>query len=413
MADSVTSVLEVSKRLEEASDSQIEHALKLANSMLGTSLAIISQVSGDIYTVEHFAAPPETLSRGQQFELGQTYCAITLEAADVISIADMKSSTYSGHPCYASFGLETYVGVPVVVQGKTYGTLNFSDPAKRAQDWTENERALVRLLGALVSQMIERQLTQAKLSEMTESLDIANRTLVEANEHLRTFAGSLSHDLKQPLRTLISFTKLLNETAASKLNPEEARYLAFMEEATGRLQDLTSGLLVYLKLGVSEEPQVVPLAQVLAGVKSDLLPLLTENKASLEVSELPHVLGVKWQLSLAFQNLIANAVKFRRPEVDPQITVSAEDLDEGLLIHVQDNGIGFNENNASHMFHIFRRLHGPQDYPGSGLGLAVVDRVMRFHLGSASATSPEEFGSRFTLWFPPERCLKSQDLQAT
>lgn len=405
MPDNVTSVLEVSRRLEDASDTQIEKALDLANFMLDTTLAIISQVRDDRYTIEHFCAPPGALSKGQEFRLGNTYCALTLEAQDVVSIADMEHSSHSGHPCYNSFGLETYIGVPLKVNGEVYGTLNFSDPGKRNADWKENERALVRLLGALVGQMIERQQTQARLRELTESLDAANQTLHESNLHLRTFAGSLSHDLKQPLRTLTSFTELLERSAHDKLSEQDRKYLKFMGEATERLQGLTSGLLLYLKLGVCEEPEPVSLDDVISGVQSDLASSLANSKAELEISPLPKVSGVKWQLSLVFQNLLSNALKFARPGIPPKISVWAEPLHEGLLIHLEDNGIGFNEEFASHMFHIFRRLHGPQEHPGSGLGLAIVDRVMRFHTGSASAISPNEQGSRFTLWFPQSRCL--------
>lgn len=391
----VDTLLEISQRLDEDSDSDIERALRLTNEMLGTTLAIISEVKGDIYTVRHFDAPPETLSHGQQFDLGQTYCAITLQANDVVAISDMENSSHSGHPCYQAFGLETYVGTPITIGGKVYGTLNFSDPSKRELPWTNQERSLVRLLGALVSQTLERRATQQKLGAATKAL-------AQTNEQLQTFAYSISHDLREPLRSISGFADILSKSLADRLTEEEQTYLQFILDGSERLNLMAKGLLSYLKQGAYQENQAVDLNEIVRDVRADLRRLVTETATQIHCQELPQVNGNATQLRLVFQNLLTNAVRFRQPEVSPEINIEAKVNKEGIQIEVSDNGIGFNESLIPKMFRLFGRLHSRNDYPGTGLGLALVDRIMTAHNGEVRAASPREFGSCFTLIFPAQ-----------
>lgn len=395
------SLLEVSQTLEPATDSAIESTLKLVNAMLKTKIGIVSRVENDIYTVEHFYAPETELCRGQQFPLGTTYCAITLEAGDVVSIEDMEHSAHSGHPCYSNFGLETYIGIPLRIGDRIHGTLNFSKPEKRESPWTAEERALVRVLAILVGQVLERRTNRAELRQADSALRESNRKLLEARERLRLFSATLSHDLKEPLRTIRSFTVLLQASAGERLSREEEDFLKYISNGTERLGLLTSGLLDYIKLdGLPSDGEEVDINALLEYVLRDLSKLLQEQGAEVRAGELPTVIGSPWQLQTVFQNLIANAVKFRRPGIPPVVEISGRESEKQIVVEVRDNGIGFADSDVPRMFELFGRLHSPKEYPGTGVGLALVERIMANHGGSVAASSSGDFGSCFKLTFP-------------
>ena len=168
---------------------QIQHALLEGVNMLDLEIGIVSRVVGNTYTILNFVAEQAPLAKGQTFDLGNTYCALTLEADDVIAIDDMRLSEYSGHPCYAAFKLESYIGVPLFVDGKPYGTLNFSSTSPTDRKFSESDKVLIRLMGRWVSTVLDRQIKENELDNYRQHLEelVAQRTseLYQTNENLR------------------------------------------------------------------------------------------------------------------------------------------------------------------------------------------------------------------------------------
>ena len=156
---------------------QLSEALALVTGFLELDLGIISRVEGDRYTVTHCYAPGAAPQPGDRFSLGNTCCAITLEADDVLSIDHMADSAHRHHPCYAAFALETYIGVPLFVNGERYGTLNFSSATPRAKAFGDEDREFVRLLGQWVGATLERQHTE---NALRRSEALLNRVLATA-----------------------------------------------------------------------------------------------------------------------------------------------------------------------------------------------------------------------------------------
>ncbi len=156
---------------------QLSEALALVTGFLELDLGIISRVEGDRYTVTHCYAPGAAPQPGDRFSLGNTCCAITLEADDVLSIDHMADSAHRHHPCYAAFALETYIGVPLFVNGERYGTLNFSSATPRAKAFGDEDREFVRLLGQWVGAILERQQTE---NALRRSEALLNRVLATA-----------------------------------------------------------------------------------------------------------------------------------------------------------------------------------------------------------------------------------------
>ncbi|MEP0545565.1 MAG: ATP-binding protein [Rhodothermales bacterium] len=168
-------LLQVTSHQSGTLDEQIHEALGLATGLLDLDIGILSQVEDGIYTVSHVFAPETELAPGQTFALGQTYCSLTLDRDGLVAVDHMGSSEYSGHPCYHAFGLEAYIGMPIQVGGRLYGTLNFSSPAARPRPFTDLDRNFLLLLGRWLSHAIEQQRNGDALRRSEENLASAQR----------------------------------------------------------------------------------------------------------------------------------------------------------------------------------------------------------------------------------------------
>jgi PAS domain S-box-containing protein len=158
----------IGARTDLTARQKLDELVKGGTQLLGLQMGIISRIEGDTYTVRHYYAPENGLEEGQQFELGQTYCAITVNHADVFASGAFGQSAYKGHPAYAAFGLESYIGAPITVNGEPYGTLNFSAPPPRERPFTAADYDFVRLMAEWVSGEIEAQLATEALQESEE-----------------------------------------------------------------------------------------------------------------------------------------------------------------------------------------------------------------------------------------------------
>ncbi len=156
-AERLQLLLQATSDSSESLSAQIHNTLSLTTRLLGLDIGILSRVEGETYAVENVYAPGTDLAPGQTFDLGQTYCAITLDCDDVVAIDHMERSEHRGHPCYEAFGLEAYLGIPVCVDGEVYGTLNFSSAEPPGTPFSEQDRDFVRLLGLWVTHAVERR----------------------------------------------------------------------------------------------------------------------------------------------------------------------------------------------------------------------------------------------------------------
>ena len=155
------------------SDAQLRDALQTATGSLGMQTGLIARVEGDRYVIEHLSGPPGGLDAGAQLELGETYCALTLEADEVVAIDRMSTSPHRDHRCYTRFGLESYIGVPLAVHGQPYGALAFSAGPAREDPWNTDDREYVRLLGRWVERRLEQRLDAARLHEASARFSLA------------------------------------------------------------------------------------------------------------------------------------------------------------------------------------------------------------------------------------------------
>ena len=240
------------------------------------------------------------------------------------------------------------------------------------------------------------------LSDETARKELQD-SLSESNAALEQFAYVASHDLQEPLRTMSAFSQLLTKKYDGKLDSEADKYLAFIVDASQRMSDLVRDLLEYARAATEEErPSSVALDEDLEAALTHLTQAVEESGASITHDPMPTIQVDRGQMVRLFQNLIGNALKYRKPDQPPKIHVSAEQIGREWVFTVQDNGIGFDPEYVGTIFMPFKRLHQVGEYPGSGVGLAICKRIVESHGGRIWAESKPGEGATFRFTLPVE-----------
>jgi two-component system, sensor histidine kinase and response regulator len=246
------------------------------------------------------------------------------------------------------------------------------------------------------AEVMARIVHQLELQRLQARLVAQNEELVRSNRELEQFASVVSHDLQQPLQSILGYTKLIGLTCPAVHQSPAKPYLANILDASDRMQQMIQDWLAYAQAG-QVQPTFAPVDgnALLDQVVLNLKVALTETQAELHYGDLPTVMGNEVQLMQLFQNLISNALKFARPDTVPQITLSVEPLPQAWRFGIHDNGIGIEAEHLGEIFEAFHRLHDTQSYPGSGIGLATCQKIVERHGGRIWAESQPGLGSTF------------------
>lgn len=236
------------------------------------------------------------------------------------------------------------------------------------------------------------------LRNVTE-LEQTKNELEVKNKELSQFTHMVSHDLKEPIRTISSFIKLIENKYDSELDGEVKKLFDFISNATDRMRILVNDLLDYASIGKVKEVAKVDCNELVEVIQQDLQAIIKETNATIEVGELPRVNGFQTELRLLFQNLISNSIKFSKPGIAPKIEISAKEQD-GWTFAIQDNGIGIADEHIDKIFVAFQRLHLRSEYEGSGIGLAHCKKIVELHKGNLWVKSKTGEGSTFYFTIP-------------
>ena len=272
--------------------------------------------------------------------------------------------------------------------------------------WRDRQGNILGTVG-VTRDIHEMKMAQEALHQSEEKLRQLAAQLERSNRELADFAYVASHDLQEPLRKIIIFGERLKELNAS-LAPESADYLNRVQKAAGRMQVLINDLLAFSRVTTKAQPfTTVNLAETAGGVLEDLEGRIELVKGRVELGALPVIDAEPLQMRQLLQNLIGNALKFRRPEAPPVVKVEAQiipdpDSPEQKLcrLTVSDNGIGFDEKYLDRIFNAFQRLHTRNEYEGTGMGLAIVRKIALYHGGDITAQSKPGEGATFILTIP-------------
>lgn len=256
-----------------------------------------------------------------------------------------------------------------------------------------------------------QQNLELKVAHRTRELLTNNEELEFRNHELQQFAWVVSHDLKEPIRKIEMFVKLIKERYLG----EDLKAIDYVDRTISsaeRMTKLINDLLEYSRLSANVNPEMTDLNEVLGEVLSDLEYQAEEKSAVIETNELPAIYGVPSQLRQVFQNLIGNALKFSKKDIPAKITIHSEIISgrdfvslpslsgEYCRITVADNGIGFNEAYLDKIFTIFQRLNDRSSYEGTGIGLAIAKKIIEKHNGLITAKSQLGEGAAFIIVLP-------------
>jgi PAS domain S-box-containing protein len=281
----------------------------------------------------------------------------------------------------------------------------------RGRPLSDAQGNIVQWVGTITDiddQKREKELLEEEVRQRTAELTAANAALTRSNQELEQFASVASHDLQEPLRKIQTFGDRLRLRCGVQLDEQGKDYLQRMHASATRMRNLIDALLTYARVTTKAQPFVpVDLGAVARDVVGDLEGLLQQAEGRVEVGELPTVDADPLQMRQLFQNLIANGLKFHRPEAKPvvriegrMLPVDGEEAGPRCEITVADNGIGFEEVYLDRIFQLFQRLHGRNEYEGTGLGLAICRKIVLRHNGHITARSTPGQGATFIVTLP-------------
>lgn len=301
------------------------------------------------------------------------------------------------------------LAVPILDGEAVIGVIDSEHPEKHF--FTPEHRQLLETIAAMTSSKILHaqalealELYQKDLeklvSQRTKDLRETIRLLQSSNRDLESFAYAASHDLAEPLRTIISFLQLVKRRE-KELGAHSKEYIDFAVDGAKRMKKLLDGLLSFSRAGkLNKRMGHVSIEQIIEGILADLATVIQETQARIEYKNMPHIYAHEASIIQLFQNLIANAIKFRRPDQPPKIKIFYTLNNGSHLFGIKDNGIGIGNEFYDKVFQLFGKLHTIDKYQGSGLGLALCKKILENHQGEIWFDSILDKGTTFYFTIP-------------
>ena len=248
----------------------------------------------------------------------------------------------------------------------------------------------------------QRKRGEDEIRHLNQELGKRTIELEAINKELGAFAYSISHDLRAPLRHMAGYTELLQKTASSVVDEKGRRYMTMILESAKRMGTLIDDLLAFSRIGRAETREtMVSLGQLVLEAQSEIAQETDGRNITWKIGDLPDLYGDRSMLKLAFVNLISNAVKFTRTRPQPEIEIGcSEKRKDTVVVFVKDNGVGFDMKYVNKLFGVFQRLHRIEEFEGTGIGLATVQRIVHRHGGKVWAEGVVGSGATFYLSLP-------------
>ncbi len=334
-----------------------------------------------------------TLAVGTTLARGQDVIGAVWQSGAPMVVADY--SEYPGRtPEFEGTLRNTSIlGVPVFWRNEVQGAISIAK--NRPGFFTDADAELLTLLAAQAAITLEN-------ARLHENIQRHSQELARSNQDLQDFAFAASHDLQEPLRKIQTFSDQLQARYAGQLDERGMDYLRRMQQAATRMQTLIVDLLAYSRVTTQARPfTTVNLNHVLTAVLNDLDMRIEETGAAVQVDTLPTIEADETQMEQLFLNLLSNALKFTTAGIPPVIHIQTSAITRTTCtITVGDNGIGFEEKYLDRIFGVFQRLHGRQEYSGTGVGLAICQKIVKRHSGTITATSAPHAGATFIITLP-------------
>jgi PAS domain S-box-containing protein len=384
---------EVSSALSR--EGAIPDILQLCSEALARHLPVASarvwlHVRGTDYLDLAGNAGPQTPPRDRWARLpisGPTMMSEVARTRQQIWVDRLESEPRVQDPAWVrDTGIRAFAGIPLLVREELVGVLCVSGRDSLSQDAVA---ALAAVADAIALGVARRHAEEALKQHAQE--------LARSNEELQQFAYVASHDLQEPLRMVASYTQLLGRRYKGKLDADADEFIRYAVDGVTRMQRLIQDLLAYSRVGTrGRQPRPCDAGRALERATANLQAAIQETHATVLGGPLPPVLADETQLAQVFQNLVGNALKFHG-DAPPHVEVAGERQGDEVRFTVKDRGIGIDPQYFDRIFIIFQRLHGKEEYPGTGIGLAICKKIVERHGGRIGLDSQQGQGSTF--WF--------------
>ncbi len=392
------SLLKIATSHNIESGNELKIAVEQGAATLDMPIGILSKVEESVIEIVEIHEPGRGLASGLTCALESSLCQSVIESNNVVSSVNFEDFLGDMPNWMASFEPRAYIGTPVYVDGKIFGTLSFLTDDKRAE-FSDSETDFVNLLAQWIGATLDRQLSRNSLVSYAKDLERSNKELAD-------FAHIASHDLQEPLRKIQTFGSRLESKYASSLEGRGVDYLQRMQNAANRMQILVQELLSYSSVTTRAKPfEETNLQQILDEVLLDLEVRVEQVDALIDIRPLATIDADAIQVRQLFQNFIGNALKFTVPDRRPHIIIEgthfvSENNEEMYEIRIADNGIGFDEKFEKKIFGIFQQLHAQDGYEGTGVGLAICKKIIDRHSGQIIVQSKPNVGTTFMIQLP-------------
>ncbi len=304
-----------------------------------------------------------------------------------------EKSDFQRGPLATAAGLRGAFALPVLMGERVLGAIEFfSRDARHPDKWLLQVTVAI---GSQIGQLMARRAAEDEARAAHDELEVKVRELARSNEELQQFAYVASHDLQEPLRMVSSYTQLLGRRYGDRLDGDAKDFMEFIVDGAARMKQLIEDLLAFSRVGTrGREFQEVASASALAKALVNLRGAQEGSGATVTHGEMPVVVADSGQLAQLFQNLVGNAMKFRG-ESPPRIHVEGEAREQVWVFTVKDNGIGLDPQYSDRIFMMFQRLHNKDEYPGTGIGLAICKKIVDRHGGRIWVESQPGQGCTF------------------
>ncbi len=407
------SLNEIASNIDLSFDEQIQIALEKVCDYFQLPLGIISKINEENYEVIYFHSddPNFAIEPGTVFPVGQTFCSIVIKTNNTLAISYVKNSKYSSHPCYEAFKLESYISSPIYVNGKLFGTINFSSPSPKLDGFSKYDIQFIKMLANWTGSTFGRLQNEEKLIE-------AKKKAEEASIAKEQFLSTMSHEIRTPMNAVIGMSHLLMQDNPQKHQVEKIKTLKFSAE---NLLSLINDILDINKIEsgmISFEEIDFDLFELLNGIKHALKLKAEEKNIKLKIkydNDIPSiVLGDPTRLSQILINLVGNALKFTEEGfVSVEVEVLSEtDTNMDINFTIEDSGIGIPKHKMEMIFERFSQANGEitRKFGGSGLGLSIVKNLVELQGSEVYVESEEGKGSKFSFTL---RFKKAQNTQTS
>ncbi len=350
----------------------------------------------------HFNKMPLKISALRQNKLGQCICGQAAKLGKTIFSKNITKDKRCTLPACKKSGLRSVAAIPLIVGNQMLGVIGLGSLNERE---FANQKSFIETLANEAALGLQNALLLEELRSHESELEerIARRTaeLLEANKELESFSYSVSHDLRAPLRAIDGFSRILAEDYANKLDDEAKRLIGIVRKNTQQMGQLIDDLLAFSRTSRQiMNPSQINMTDLAKAIYYELTDAQQRKRIQFKLNALPEAHADATLMRQVWNNLLSNALKFTRTKAKPFIEIGFYVRSGYLVYFVKDNGVGFDMKYADKLFQIFQRLHSMEEFEGTGVGLSIVQRIIKRHGGRVWAESEPDKGATFYFSLP-------------